>query len=413
QDEFGRDELARLIWGARTSLSIAAASSVLACLIGTALGITGGFLRGVAELLTIRSMDIVLCFPPLLLAVLVVTLAGPGAVTLIGVLLVLYLPGFTRVAYAGVLSAREQPYVDAMRALGAGRLRIMLGTILPNVSSPVLVQASLAAAAAVVLEAGLSFLGLGVVPPTPSWGLMVRAGRATMMQAPALLLWPCIALTLTILAMNALCDGLRDWTDPIGAVRARRWVRPRPAATAPEPGAVLDVEGLTVEIATPAGSIRPVRDVGLRVAPGETLALVGESGSGKSMTGLAIMGLLPATAHVVAGSAWLDGDDLLCLPERALRFYRGGALAMVFQDPMSSLNPVHRVGAQLDEAIAAHTSLRRAARRTRVVALLRSVGLPEPARSARAFPHELSGGQRQRVMIAIAIANGPRLLLAD
>ena len=174
----------------------------------------GGFLRGLAEILAIRSMDVVLCFPPLLLALLVVTLLGPGAATLIPVLALVYLPGFVRVVYAGVLSVRAQDYVEAQRALGAGPLRIMLLTILPNVGGPILVQFSLAVASAVVLESGLSFLGLGVVPPAPSWGLMIGAARATMGQAPLLLLWPCLALSLTILAMNALCDALRDAVDP-------------------------------------------------------------------------------------------------------------------------------------------------------------------------------------------------------
>jgi len=137
---------------------------------GTLLGIIGGFLRGLVELVTLRAMDAVLCFPPLLLALLVVTLAGPGAATLILVLAVLYLPGFARIAYAGVLAVRAQDFVEAVRVLGAGRGRIMLRTILPNIAGPLLVQASLAAASAIVLESGLSFLGLGVVPPTPSWG---------------------------------------------------------------------------------------------------------------------------------------------------------------------------------------------------------------------------------------------------
>jgi peptide/nickel transport system permease protein len=156
-------------------------------------------------------MDVVLCFPPLLLALLVVTLIGPGAATLIPVLAVLYLPGFVRVTYAGVLTVCAQDYVEAARAVGARPGRIMLRTILPNVAGPVLVQVSLAAASAVVLESGLSFLGLGVVPPAPSWGLMIGSARATMVQAPLLLLWPCAALSLTILVMNALCDALRDW----------------------------------------------------------------------------------------------------------------------------------------------------------------------------------------------------------
>jgi peptide/nickel transport system permease protein len=211
QDEYGRDVLSRLLWGARISLSVAGGSASLAGLFGIVLGLVGGFWRGAAAFLALRSMDVVLCFPPLLLALLVVTLLGPGAATLIPVLAVLYLPGFVRVVYAGVLAVRAQDYVEAAHAIGARPTRIMLRTILPNIAGPILVQFSLTAAAAVVLESGLSFLGLGVVPPAPSWGLMIGAARATMTQAPLLLLWPCLALSLTILAMNALCDTLRDW----------------------------------------------------------------------------------------------------------------------------------------------------------------------------------------------------------
>ncbi len=226
QDEFGRDVLARLIWGARVSLTVAFASSAAACIVGTALGLAGGYLGRLAELLALRSMDIVLCFPPLLLALLIVTLLGPGAGTLIPVLALLYLPGFVRVTYAGVLSVRSQQYVEAMRVLGAGRMRIMARTILPNIGGPVLVQFSLAVASAILLESGLSFLGLGVVPPAPSWGLMIAAARSTMAQAPLLLVWPCLALSLTILAMNALCDALRDVVDAHQAPRRRGgWAR--------------------------------------------------------------------------------------------------------------------------------------------------------------------------------------------
>ncbi len=413
RDEVGRDELSRLLWGGRVSLSVAFSSAALACVAGTALGVLGGFLRGIAELLAVRSMDVLLCFPPLLLALLVVTLIGPGAATLIPLLAVLFLPGFVRVTYAGVLQVAAQDYVEAVRALGASRLRIMARTVLPNVGGPVLVQFSLAVAAAVVLESGLSFLGLGVVPPAPSWGLMIGAARATMAQDPLLLLWPCAALSVTILAMNALCDALRDAVDP-HAAPAR--TRPRLLAALAAPriaGPVLAIEGLTVEIDTPAGLIHPVRDLSLRVAAGETLAIVGESGSGKSLTGLSVMGLLPPAARVVAGAAWLEGTELLRLPEPALRRLRGARMAMVFQDPLSSLNPVHRVGFQIAEALRAHRRLSPRAATTAVAALLRRVGIPDPARGARAFPHELSGGMRQRAMVAMAIANDPRLLIAD
>jgi peptide/nickel transport system permease protein len=416
QDEFGRDVLSRLLWGARVSLTVACAAAALAGVLGTALGLAGGFLGGWVELLAIRSMDVVLCFPPLLLALLVVTIFGPGATTLIPVLALVYLPGFVRQVYAGVLTVRAQPYVEAMRVLGAGRLRIVLRTVLPNVGGPILVQFSLAVASGLVLESGLSFLGLGVVPPAPSWGLMIGAARSTMAQAPLLLLWPCIALSVTILAMNAVCDALRDAVDPHrrGSPKWRRRVLDilAPGLVA-STGPALEVRGLTIEIDTPAGSFQPVRDVSFEVASGETLAVVGESGSGKSLTGLAVMGLLPPVARVAAGAAWLDGREVLRLDEAALRRLRGARMAMVFQDALSSLNPVHRVGAQLAEGIRAHGNAGAGAARARATELLRRVGIPDPARRAQSFPHEMSGGMSQRAMIAMAIANAPLLLIAD
>ena len=413
QDEYGRDVLSRLLWGARVSLGVALSASLIAGVLGTVLGILGGYLRGIVELVTVRAMDVVLCFPPLLLALLVVTLLGPGATTLILVLSVLYLPGFARVAYAGVLAARAQDYVEAVHVLGASRLRIMVRTILPNVMGPILVQISLTCAAAIVLESGLSFLGLGVVPPAPSWGLMIRGARATMDQAPLLLLWPCLALTATILAVNALCDAMQSILDPRAPARRRAIDRLLPGLVPVASDDVLAVRDLSIEIATPAGIIRPVRDVSFRVARGETLAIVGESGSGKSLTGLAILGLLPPAAHVVAGEARIAGADTLRMGEQALRRLRGRVAAIVFQDPLSSLNPVHRVGRQIAEAVLAHQPLAARAAWGRAVALLARVGIPDPASRARAYPHELSGGMRQRAMIAIAIAHSPALLIAD
>ena len=419
RDEFGRDVMSRLIWGARTSLGVAFASALIAGIIGTAFGLIGGWFRGIGEILTVRSMDIILCFPPVLLALLVVTLMGPGAGTLILVLSVLYLPGFARVTYAEVLSARSLDYVEAARALGAPTWRILGRTVLPNVAGPVLVQLSLAVASAVVLESGLSFLGLGVVPPAPSWGLMIRGARATMEQAPMLLLWPCLALTVTILAMNLLCDGLRDAVDPrtpSGRRGLRLVDRVLPGllpAPAPRTEAVLEVRNLTVEIDTPRGPIRPVQDVSLSVHAGETLAIVGESGSGKSVTATAVMGLLPPVAVPVEGHAWLSGQDVLRLDEPGLRALRGGPMAMVFQDPMSSLNPVHTVGAQVVEAIQAHQKIGAAEAWAKAEELFRRVGIADPAKRLRVYPHEMSGGMRQRVMIAMGIANRPKLLICD
>jgi oligopeptide/dipeptide ABC transporter ATP-binding protein len=200
---------------------------------------------------------------------------------------------------------------------------------------------------------------------------------------------------------------------------------------------LLDVHGLTVELPTASGWVRPVNDVSLRIAAGESLGLVGESGGGKTMLALALMGLLPPGARV-SGEAWLEkelkevkevkevkerkvrgGDDaerkdLARLSEREWRDVRGGEIAMVFQEPMTSLNPVMRIGAQIEEAICAHEArIARGDARRRAVEALRRAAVPEPETRAEQYPHQLSGGLRQRAMIAMALAAGPRLLVAD
>jgi peptide/nickel transport system permease protein len=425
QDEYGRDVLSRILWGARTSLFVAALAAAAAALAGIMLGLLGGYFRGLVELVTLRFAEIILCFPPLLLALLVVTLMGPGAATLIVALAFLYAPGFARVCFAETLTVRALDFVTAQEALGARANRILARTILPNVAPTLLVQFSLTVAAALVLESGLTFLGLGVVPPAPSWGLMIRGARSTMEQAPWLLLWPCLALSGAVIALNVLCDRLRDAFDPRAGRGDTGWlwrrVLAQPIATGQgaERPSLMRVDGLTIEYgAAENGTVGLVRNVSLRIAPGETLAVVGESGSGKTLTALALLGLLPSSLRLSAGTL-LFADragqvrDLARLDETALRKLRGGEIGMVFQDPAASLNPVHRVGNQIAEAIRAHSALSRSAAIKRAVALLREVGLPDAQRRARAFPHELSGGQRQRALIAAAIANEPRLLIAD
>jgi len=176
---------------------------------------------------------------------------------------------------------------------------------------------------------------------------------------------------------------------------------------------LLDVRGLTVGFPTVRGVSRVVSDLSFQVAEGEILGLVGESGSGKSVTCRALLGLVPEPGAILAGEVRLDGRDLLGLDPRALREVRGAEMAMVFQDPMSSLNPVLTVGRQITETLTQRNGLSRRAARGRAVELLDRVGIPAAERRIASYPHELSGGMRQRVMIALALAGEPRLLLAD
>ena len=177
--------------------------------------------------------------------------------------------------------------------------------------------------------------------------------------------------------------------------------------------ALLEINGLTVEFATSTGSFRAVDDVSLAVDGGEIQAIVGESGSGKSVAMLAVMGLLPWTATVRAKRLAFDGTDLLGLSAASRRRIIGKDMAMIFQEPMSSLNPCFTVGYQIGESLKTHLGLTRHERRDRTLALLSAVGITDPERRLRAFPHQLSGGMNQRVMIAMAISCNPKLLIAD
>lgn len=213
-DELGRDVLSRVLYGIQAELLIALSATCIAMIIGTLLGLVAGYFRGIAEMLAMRGIDVILAFPPIIIALLATTIYGPGPITLIAVMGVLFIPAFARIVYGETLRVGRAEYVEASEVFGASIFSRLFRVILPNVAAPIFVQFSLTLATSILLESGLSYLGLGIVPPAPSLGAMVAEGQRYMSTEPAALLVPAAIVSLAILGFSLLGDALRDWLDP-------------------------------------------------------------------------------------------------------------------------------------------------------------------------------------------------------
>ena len=213
-DQFGRDILSRLLWGARISLTVSLGAIAVACVIGGTIGMVSGYIGGRFDLFVMQVMDVMLSFPSLILGLIVVALLGPDLVNLVVAIALTAIAPFARITRAPTLALKERAFIEAGHALGYSHLRIIFRHILPNILPEVMVMTSLWMATAVRVEASLSFIGLGVKPPTPTWGGMTRDGFENILDSPWLAVFPGFAILLLVLGLNMVGDGLRDATDP-------------------------------------------------------------------------------------------------------------------------------------------------------------------------------------------------------
>ncbi|MBB5851338.1 dipeptide/oligopeptide/nickel ABC transporter permease/ATP-binding protein [Amycolatopsis umgeniensis] len=414
-DELGRDILSRVLVATRLSVLLALIAAAIGTVTGLVLGMLPTVLPRPLARAVISAVDIAVAFPSLLLVLSFAVIFGvgtSGATLAIGFALA---PQFARLTHTLAASVAGRDFVLAARVSGLSRIRLLVRHILPNIGEPLVVNATIGAGSALLAFSGLSFLGIGVQTPDYDWGLLLREGLNGIYLNPAAALAPGAAVIIAGLAFTLFGEtaagviGLR--TRPPRPLP--RPVRKPEAKPGTAEDTLLVVENLEVAFPRKSGWTVPVRGVSFTVRPGEAIGVVGESGSGKTLTGLAVSRLIEAPGSVTADRLDFTGTPVLTTPERELRTLLGTSLAMVFQDPMTSFNPVRRIGRQLAEVSEQHQGLSRGKAFSRAVDRLRAVRIPAAEARARQYPHEFSGGMRQRAMIGMGLMGDPKLIIAD
>lgn len=433
-DSANRDILTRLLYGARWSLLIGLGATAIALIFGAVTGAIAATARKAADEAIMRTLDVIMAFPGIALAAVLVAVFGGSVLVLVLAIAFLYMPSVARVVRANVLAQYGEDYVAAEKVVGARTPHILIKHVAINCAAPVLVFCTVMVADAIVFEASLSFIGAGVRPPDPSWGSVIADGRnMVLLGGWWATVFPGLLILVTVLSLNIVAEGVSDaWaapaarrTAPTADAEADALERARPgsreaivlpglaeaarrlterARPLPTGAPILQVQDLAIGFPDRHSGVDIVDGISFDIRPGEVLGLVGESGCGKSLTALTVMGLEPTGARV-RGEIRFAGKDLLRMPKAARRRLLGHDMAMIYQDALSSLNPAMTIKSQLKQVV------RRGGRRT-PVELLELVGL-DPARTLSAYPHELSGGQRQRVLIAMALSRSPKLIVAD
>ncbi|MBT5040471.1 MAG: dipeptide/oligopeptide/nickel ABC transporter permease/ATP-binding protein [Rhodospirillaceae bacterium] len=435
-DENGMDIFSRVLAAPRTDVVIGVVATFISVVIGAPLGVlvalyeTRGKAGATAFAETfMRLLEVMQSFPVFVFAMVLVAVFGGSLTNIIIAIAFVNTPVFIRLVRAEVLTLVQRPFAEAARAVGNNEMRLGFRHIFPNAFPVVMVQVSVTVGFAILLTAGLSFVGAGVRPPTPELGAMIASGAKYLIIEqwwPAL--FPGIALGLTVFSFGIFGEILNLAMEP-RAVRkdldrrrtnalesAAGEAAAVPVAVAASVGAsaapVLAVSDLSVAVGD-AGGQELISNISFSLAPGESMAIVGESGSGKSVLVKSVLQLLPFPLEVTSGAVRYGDIDLVGMEKRKLRKLRSREIAAILPNAKSQLNPLTTVGAMLTSALKAHEKISNKDAIARSIELLEMVGITDPELRLSAFPHELSGGMAQRVCLALALMYRPRLLIAD